>query len=63
MATPFLTRITRKTERRVLFGEYECLIDRGLIINPPLIRRWEAKAIEEYIEFLRLLLNELGRHE
>lgn len=61
MSGQAVTKIKRKSERRVTFGQYECLVDKGLIINPALIDRWNKDAIEEYIEFLRLLLKELER--
>jgi hypothetical protein len=49
----------RKNQVRVAFGQYECLVEnRGLMINPPLIDVWSRKNIEEYIEFLKLLLKE-----
>jgi hypothetical protein len=52
----------RKNQVRVAFGQYECLVEnRGLMINPPTIDRWSRKNIEEYIEFLKLLLKELDK--
>ena len=62
MTARFLTKIKRKTEVRVLFGRYECLVDQGLLINPPLITSWKRDSIEEYIEFLKLLRDELEKY-
>ena len=54
----------RKNEKRVSYGQYSCLITvsgyaKGLIINAPHISVWSKESIEEYIEFLRLLLKEM----
>jgi cupin superfamily acireductone dioxygenase involved in methionine salvage len=54
----------RKNQVRVAYGQYECLLEGGgLIINPPLIDHWTRKNIEEYIEFLKLLLKEKEKWE
>ncbi len=50
--------VMKKSDKaHIKAGEFECFIDKyGIIVNPPMITRWNKEAVQNYIEFLKKLL-------